>query len=188
MPAVHRKVALLAVGGVSLGLVIGIACFPKCGHVAADAFGGKSEAVELADGPNLVAGVAIHSRVSPDEREAILVLVDVVNGNLPAISVVAELALSAVLAAMQIGVAVLALYWGVAENKILVAIGALHFRVAAAQRKFGLRMIELELRSQRIPALRVVTLLALDLQPFAMRAMHRSIARHLLRKRNGLNG
>lgn len=37
-------------------------------------------------------------------------LIDVVNGNLPAVGVVTEFTLRAILAAMQIGVAVLALY------------------------------------------------------------------------------
>jgi hypothetical protein len=48
--------------------------------------------------------------VSADQRESILMLIDVVNGNLPTIGVVAEFTLRAVLAAMKIGVAVLALY------------------------------------------------------------------------------
>ena len=58
-------------------------------------------------------------------------LIDVVNGNLPTVGVVAEFTLRPILAAMQIGVAVLALYRGVAEVKILVAVAALYFRVPA---------------------------------------------------------
>jgi hypothetical protein len=77
--------------------------------VAADALGGESEAVELSDCADLVAGVAVYGCVSADQREAILVLIDVVNRNLPAIGVVAEFAFSTVLAPMQIGVSILAL-------------------------------------------------------------------------------
>jgi hypothetical protein len=138
-------VALLTVGGISHGLMVGIAGLAKSAQVAALAFGGESKSIELTDRSNLVAGVAVYGCVSADQREAILVLVDVVNGNLPAIGVMAKFALSTVLATMQIGVAILAPYWCVAENQILVAIGALHFGVPAAQRKLRVRMIEFEL-------------------------------------------
>ena len=69
--------------------------------------------------------------------------VDVVNGDLPAIWIVAEFALGAVFAAMQIGVAILTLQRSVAENKILVAISTLNFCVPSAQRKAGFRVIEI---------------------------------------------
>src|SRR5689334_7858403 len=98
-------------------------------------------------------------------------LIDVVNRNLPAIGVVAELTLRAILAAMQIGVAVLALYWGVAEIKILVAVAALHFGVPATQRKLGLRMVEFEFGAERLPAFRGMTFLARNFELVAVRAM-----------------
>ena len=107
----------------------------KGGQVTTRAFGGESEAVELSDGADLVAGIAVYGRMSTDQRKSILMLIDVVNGNLPTIGVVAEVTLGAILAAMQIRVAVLALDGGVAEIEILVAIDALHFRVPATQRK-----------------------------------------------------
>jgi len=119
--------ALLAVGGESHGLVIGITGFAKCTQMAAHAFGGESETIELADGANLVAGVAVDGGMSSDERESILMLIDIVNGDLPAIWVVTEFTLRSILAAMQIRVAVLTLRWRAAENEILVAIGTLHF-------------------------------------------------------------
>ena len=53
-----------------------------------NAFSGEAEAVELANRSDLVAGVAVHDSVGADERKAILVLVDVVNGDLPAVGVV----------------------------------------------------------------------------------------------------
>jgi hypothetical protein len=110
-------------------------------------------------------------------------LIDVVNGNLPTVTVVAEFTLRAILAAMQIRVAVLALYWGVAEIKILVAIDARHFRVPATQRKFSPRMVEFGFGAQRLPALRGVTLLARYFELVAVRATNRSIERDVLTER-----
>ena len=110
-------------------------------------------------------------------------LIDAVNGNLPAVGVVAEFTLRAILAAMQIGVAVLALYRGVAEIKILVAIDTLHFRVPAMQGKLSFRMVEFEFGAQRLPALSGVTLLARDLELVAVRTMKRSIERDVLPER-----
>jgi hypothetical protein len=76
--------------------------------VAARAFGRKSEAIELADCTNLVAGIAVDSSVRSDQGKSILMFIDVVNGDLPAIGIVAKFALRAVLAPMQIRVAALA--------------------------------------------------------------------------------
>jgi hypothetical protein len=151
--------------------------------VTAHAFGGESEAVKLADRADPVAGVAVYGCMSADQRESILMLIDAVNGNLPAVGVVAEFTLRAILAAMQIGVAVLALYRGVAEIKILVAIDTLHFRVPAMQGKLSFRMVEFEFGAQRPPALSGVTLLARDLELVAVRTMKRSIERDVLPER-----
>jgi len=151
--------------------------------VTAHAFGGQSEAVELANRSDLVAGVAVHGCMGADQRESILMLIDIVNGNLPAVGVVAEFTLRAILTAMQIGVAVLALYRGIAEIKILVTVDTLHFRVPAMQRKFSFRMVEFEFGAQRLPLLNGVTLLAGNLELGAVRAMNRSIERGALTER-----
>jgi len=101
-------VALLTVGGKAQSLVIGICGFAKCTQVAARAFGRESEAIELADRTNLVTGVAVHNSVRSDQGKSILMFIDVVNGDLPAVGVVAKFALRAVLAPMQIRMTVLA--------------------------------------------------------------------------------
>ena len=90
-------------------MMIGITGFAKCTQMAARAFGRKPKAIESADCTNLVAGVAVDGSVSSDQGKPILMFIDVMNGNLPAIGIVAEFALRAVLAPMQICVAVLAL-------------------------------------------------------------------------------
>ena len=132
VPTVHREMALLASGGKSLSLVIGICGFSECTQMTTHAFGRESEAIELSHRANLVTGIAVYGSVSADQRKPILMLIDIVNGNMPAVGIVAELALCPVLAPVQVSVTVLALHWRVAENQILVAIGTLHFCVPAA--------------------------------------------------------
>lgn len=141
--------------------MIGIIGFAKCTQMAARAFGRKSKTIELAYCTNLVTGVAVDGSVSSDQGKSILMFIDVMNGNLPAVRIVAELALRAVFAPMEICVAVLALYWCTAENEILVALGTLYFCVSATQGKLGPRVVEFDLGAQRLPPLRGVTLLAL---------------------------
>ncbi len=179
---------MLTIGGESHGLMAGGSGFAKGGYVTAHAFGGEPEAVELTNRADLVAGVAVDGRMSTDQRKSILMLIDVVNGNLPTIGVVAEATLGAILAAMQIGVATLAFDGGVAEIEILMAIDALHFRVPATQRKLGSRMVEFEFGAQRLPVLSAVTLLAPILELVTVRAMKRAIERDVLTERNTSRG
>jgi len=53
--------------------------FAKRGHVAAHAFGGKSEAVKLSDRADLMAGVAVYGGVGADQGKTVLMFIDVVN-------------------------------------------------------------------------------------------------------------
>lgn len=101
-------------------------------QMATDAVGGQALPIELSDCSHFVARVAIHHGVSPDQRKAVLMLVDIVNGDLPAIHPVTQVALSTVLAAMKVGVAVLTLLSDIAEHGIDVALLAGHFGVHAA--------------------------------------------------------
>ena len=156
--------------------------------MAAGAFGGESKTIELADRAHLVAGITIHGGMRADQGKTILMLIDVVNRNLPAVGVMAECALGAVFPPMQIRVAILALHWRVAENESLMAIGALHFCVPSPQRKLGVRMVELQVGTERFPALDRVTLLALDLQRVAVWAVKSRIQRNVLSERNGPSG
>ena len=54
-----------------------------------DTFRREPEPVELSHGSHLVTGIAIHDSVRADQRKPILVLIDVVDRNLPAVRVVA---------------------------------------------------------------------------------------------------
>ena len=95
----------------------------------------------------------------------------------------AEGAFRAVFAAMQIGMAVLAFYGRIAEDEILMTIRALHFRVAAAQRKLCVRMVELYVGTQWLPGIGGMALLTVNFQLIAMRAVKRAFARDVLRER-----
>lgn len=87
----------------------------------------EAKAIELSNCADFMAGITVHNRVGTNQRKSILMLVDVVNRNLPAVRVVAQFTLGSVLAAMKIRVAVLTLVGNVAEIQIGVAIHALHF-------------------------------------------------------------
>lgn len=114
--------ALAAVGGEAPGAMIRIFGCIETLRVAAVAIGGKSEAIELAHSPHLVARVAVDYGVGTNQREAILVLVDVVDRHLPAVGVMAELAFGSILAAVQVGMAVLTFVGSVGEFEIGVAV------------------------------------------------------------------
>jgi len=86
-----------------------------------------------------------------DEWKSILVRVDVSQRNLPPAHSVAEVALRAVLPAMNVGVTILAIAAHVGKHRIGVALLAGNSRVQAAQRITGLAVIKLRLAAYRLP-------------------------------------
>src|SRR5579885_1965808 len=83
-----------------------------------DALGRKPLAVELADGSGFVAGIAISYGMRSDQRETVLMFIDVVHGDLPSRDFVADVALRAVAATVNIGVAILTVAADFCENCI----------------------------------------------------------------------
>jgi hypothetical protein len=79
----------------------------------------------------------------PDQREAVLMLIDVVDRNLPSGVAMAEIALGAVLSAMDIRVAVLTLIADSREHEVTVAILATNALVHPTQSEASLPMFEL---------------------------------------------
>lgn len=71
-------------------------------------------------------GVARQRGVRPDQRKTILMLFDVLNGNLPSLHGVTVLAFRSHLAAMNVCVAVVARLPHLSENHLDVASGAGH--------------------------------------------------------------
>ena len=139
-------------------------------HVARQTIG--RHCLKLAVAGILVAGVAIHGGVRAGQREAVVVILDLLDGNAPPPHGVALLAVRAQGAFVNVGVAVLALGSNIAENQLDVAGGTGDAHVHAAQGILGLVVIEFWNGSDRLPALRGVAVLARDIET-AVRTLRR---------------
>ena len=163
-PVIHQTVALQTLRRESLRNVIRILCFLEIVHMTARALRRQSLPVERTHRPHLVARIAIHHRVRPNQREAILVLIDVVDRNLPPGVAVARVALRSIPPPVDIGVAVLALVVRLGEDQVGMAIRAADFRMHPAQRKTCFGVIKLRNGSNRLPSLGRVAILARNIQ------------------------
>jgi len=142
-PVVHDAVALQAIRGKPLCLVVGRFCPSKVVQVTTHALGRQALAIKGTDRAYLVTGITVDRRMRPDQREAVLMLIDVVDRHLPSGVAMAEIALGAILSAMDIRVAVLTLIADFGEHEVAVAILATNALVHPAQRETSLAMIEL---------------------------------------------
>jgi hypothetical protein len=122
----------------------------------------QSKSIELPNSSDLVAGIAIYDGMSADQRKAILMAVNVLERNLPAIRVMTELALGPVLSAMEVGVTVLALIRHAGELQAGVAVTTPHVSMLTSEGKARIRMIEPDLRWDNLPARRDMTRVAGD--------------------------
>src|SRR5215469_2391787 len=151
VPAIHGHVALAAIGGEASGAMIRVLGCIEVFRVAAVAFGGQPEAIELPNSSYLVAGIAVHHGVRADQGKAILMLIDVMNRDLPPIGVMAELTFGSVLASMKVGVAVLTLVGRIGKFEIGMAVTACHSGVAPTKGKASLPVIKLDLSLNYLP-------------------------------------
>jgi len=101
-----------------------------------------AKAEELPNRGALVAGIAGDSGVRAEEREAIVVVLHVLGGDIPALHGVALRAIRAHLAAMNVRVTIGAIFPYIGEDRLGVALHALHFFVHAAKRVPGFVVIE----------------------------------------------
>jgi hypothetical protein len=131
--------------------MVGVGGLFKGFCVAAETLSRKPETIELTDCSNFVAGVAVHYRVRADQGKTILVLVDVMDGYLPTVGVVAQFTFGAIFASMQIGMAVLALVGGVGELQIGMAVTTRDSSVTPTKRKPGARMIKFDFVLDHFP-------------------------------------
>jgi hypothetical protein len=104
-----------------------------------------------------------------DQGKPILVFIDVVNRNLPAIRVVAQFAFGSILATMEVSVAILALIRSAGEVEIGVTIATSENRMPAAKWKACLFVFELGLGPDRLPTFDGMTVLARNVE-FSVRA------------------
>lgn len=158
-PAIHG-VAGVASGREIRARVAGTRCFLKILQMARGTIGRQS--LVLANGGALVTRFTFNGQVRSDEREAVLVLLNLLNGNLPSGHGVTLFTIWAEFAAMNIGVAVGAILANVGEHRLNVALRASNFVVHAAQRIAGLVVIEFRDGPNRFPTRVGVTIFAGD--------------------------
>jgi hypothetical protein len=119
----------------------------------------RIQADELARRRLLVALLALNQLVRSDQGEpARRVILESLQRNLPALDRVALGTVGSELALVDVGVAVGALRAHVFENHADVTLGAGHILVHAAQGIPGLIVIEVGIRSDRLPACVAVTI------------------------------
>jgi len=124
----------------------------------------RGETNELATGSAFVAGIAVDSGVGPSQREAVIVLLDVFDSNLPSADGVTGFAIGPELALVNVGVAVLAALSHIGEHHLDVALRAGHGGMHAAQRISRLIVIEFRDGADRLPRSRSVTVLTRNVQ------------------------
>jgi hypothetical protein len=122
-PVVHRVALLAARRQIQLNVVqAGSLRVNKVSLMARVTGGGKS--LELPDRSALVAGSAIQRGMRPDQREAVDVLVDLLDGNVPSLDGMALLTVRAHLPLVNIRMAVSALRSHIRENQLGMALRA----------------------------------------------------------------
>ena len=104
--------------------------------------------------------LALHRGVSAEKREAILVILNLLNGIVPTKNGVTLRAIRAHLALVNIGVAILTILPHIREYRFYVALYALHSLVHAAQRIVRFVVIEFGDRANGAPARSGVAVLA----------------------------
>jgi hypothetical protein len=161
-PGVHAGVAHLAVGGELQRHVGGVGGLLVGSQVAAGALG--RQALELAGGRALVAVIALQDGVRAQQGEAVLVLLDLLRRDLPALHRVAMVALRSHLAPMDVGMAVRAFVAHVGEHQAGVALGAAYPLMHPPQGVAGLVVVELGNAADGLPAGGGVAVLARDVE------------------------
>jgi hypothetical protein len=160
-PVVHG-VALFTGGGKIQGHVVQSGGFRVDEISLVTGHTHRRKTLELAYCGALVTGVAGDSCVRTNQGEAIQVLIDLLDGNIPALYCVALLAVGAHLAFVDICVTGRALRAYIREDWLGVALSAGHTLVHAAQRILGGVVIEFWYGADRLPAAQRVAILARD--------------------------
>jgi hypothetical protein len=120
------------------------------------------EAEELADGRAGMAGLTRNSGMSAEERKTILMVFDLLRGEIPAFDGMALRAVGTHLAAVNVRVTIRAIFADVGEDGLDVALNTVHFFVHAAKGILGFAMVEFRNGADRAPSGRSVAILAGD--------------------------
>jgi len=132
--------------------------------------------LELAICHPLVTGIAIHGGMRSGEGKAVVMLLNLLYGDLPSADRVALLAIRSQLPLVNVGVAVLAPLSNIREHRLHVALDARHRPVHAQQRIFRLVVVKFRNSADRLPSARRVAVLT----------RHVQIAVRTVRTRRGL--
>ena len=106
--------------------------------------------------------LALRCRVGPEQRETVLVIFDLLHGDIPALNGVTLRTVRAHPPLVHVGMTVLAILADIRENRLHVALRALHFFMHTAQRIPGLVVIEFQVRLDRAPRGHLVAVFARD--------------------------
>lgn len=130
-----------------------------------------------------MARTAVQCGVGSEQREAILVLVDLLDGNLPALDGVALLAAGAELALVDVGMTIGALFSHIRKYRFDVALGTGDSLMHTTQREMGLAVVELRQVTDRLPSAEGVAILTRNIQ-VAVRTAGVGISLRLTAPRN----
>jgi hypothetical protein len=119
-------------------------------QVAGDAL--RGEALKYANRGALVACLAFHGGMRPEERKPVLVILHLLNGYVPSAHRMALCAVGSELTSMNVCVAIRTVFSNVREHRFCMALCALHFFVHPAQWVARVVMVEFRMRSDRPPA------------------------------------
>ena len=155
-------VAALASGRELRRNVVRIRRFLKIGLVAGNTSRGKT--LKLSNGGALVTVIALHGGVRTQQRKTVLVILHLLDRDVPALHRVTLRAIGPHLALVYVFVAVLTVFPNVGENGLYVTLCALHFFVHSAQRVLRFIVIEFRNGSDRSPGRCRVTVFARNRQ------------------------
>ena len=178
---VIRAMALFASRSKLCCDMVRVGCTLEVRGVAGIAIG--RHRLKLAGRRAFVAGIAVHRRMRPGQRKAIVMLLHLLDRNRPSPHRVALLTIRAELPLVNIGVAILAKVADVCEQQLDMALHAGHRLMHPAQRIPRLIVVELGNGADRPPGICCVAVLAGDVQ-IAMRTVRACcrLRNRLLRK------
>lgn len=132
-------------------------------QMATHAVGRESLTVKLANGPGPVARIAVHGGVRADQRKTILMLIDGMDGDLPATDPMTQVALCSIFPPVQVGMAILAVVSYLGEYQIDMTFPASYPHMHAPQGITRLAVIKLRFAADRFPLRGCMTSFTSDL-------------------------
>jgi len=159
-PRVHVAVAHLTLRGETQGNVIGPGGLPELFHVAADAIGGQP--LELPNSRTGVAGITLQRGMGSDQREPVLMLLNLADCHPPSVHRMALLASRSKLPPVDVGMAVRAFRTDLRKDQVGVALATCNLLVHPPEGIAGLVVVEFRDAADRLPSGKRMAILARD--------------------------